>query len=185
MIRANPELLAYIDSLFNKNTIGIDLEKYVSKDKVMLQEKRYNSVFLIKEGIAKCYLTDENGKDFIQEFLGEGLEFGELEIYTNKLSFCTIEAITPLTVYKISHETYKKLLDEDKKFINLILKAMAYKISYKAPRHSYQQGYSIENNIVKLQKEYPEFTKIIPKQDIANFLGITLRSLNRVLREMN
>ncbi|MBL4604249.1 MAG: Crp/Fnr family transcriptional regulator [Flavobacteriaceae bacterium] len=130
-------------------------------------------------------MSDENGKDFIQEFLSVGMEFGELEVSTGNLSFCCVESITELHVYKISHANYNKLLETDKKFNRLVMNAMAKKISYKAPRHSYQQSYSIEDNILKLQELYPNIEKVLSKNDIANYLGVTLRSLNRTLRDLN
>ncbi len=65
------------------------------------------------------------------------------------------------------------------------MKAMAIKIGYKAPRHSYQQSYTIEDNILKLKEAFPELIEVISKKDIANYMGITLRSLNRVLMKLN
>ena len=62
---------------------------------------------------------------------------------------------------------------------------MAKKISYKAPRHSYQQSYPIEDNILKIKELYPGIEKILSKKDIASYLGITMRSLNRTLSDIN
>ncbi len=184
MIRRNPELLAYINEFYIENESGILEEKYHPKQRIIEQNRRYNWVYIIKEGITKCYLSDENGKDFIQEFLGEGMEFGEIEVFSCNPSFCCIEAITELVVYKISYIDFNTLLENDKKFNRLVIKSMAAKISYKAPRHSYQQSYPIEDNILRLQQLFPEFTKIISKNDIANYLGIALRSLNRTLNQL-
>ncbi|WP_282079101.1 Crp/Fnr family transcriptional regulator [Aquimarina algiphila] len=184
MIRTNPELLTYINELYNKKNNGITEEKHNPKQRVIEQNKRYNWVYIIKKGITKCYLSDENGKDFIQEFLGEGMEFGEIEVFSGNPSFCCIEAITELVVYKISYIDFNTLLENDKKFNRLVIKAMAAKISYKAPRHSYQQSYPIEHNILRLQQLFPKLTEVISKSDIANYLGVTLRSLNRTLNQL-
>lgn len=96
-------------------------------------------MYIIKTGITKCYRCDENGKDFIQEFLGEDMEFGELEVFSGNLSYCSIEAISNVDVYKISYEHYNELLDNNPIFNRLIIKSMAKKIGYKVPRHSFQQ----------------------------------------------
>ncbi|WP_109853168.1 Crp/Fnr family transcriptional regulator [Aquimarina sp. AU58] len=185
MIRTDQELLDYIDILCRLDMNYFIEERFLPKQKIIEQDKRYSSVFIIKEGITKCYLSDENGKDFIQEFLGKGMKFGELEVFSGKLSFCSIEAITRLEVYKISYTHFNYLLEQDKRFNRLVMKAMAIKIGYKAPRHSYQQSYTIEDNILKLKEAFPELTKIISKKDIANYMGITLRSLNRVLVKLD
>ncbi|OUS02855.1 hypothetical protein A9Q86_02060 [Flavobacteriales bacterium 33_180_T64] len=184
MIRKDIDFLTYIELLYKKFPDYFILEQYHSKALILKQDKRYHSLYIIKEGISKCYISDENGKDFIQEFLGEGMEFGELEVFSGNLSFCSIEAITKVDVYKISHQHYNELLENDPVFNRFVIKAMANKIGYKAPRHSFQQSYSIEKNILKLKESHPDFDKIFSKNDIANYLGITTRSLNRTLNSL-
>ncbi len=181
MIRTDVDFLTYIDTLSKKHPDYFLLECYQSKEIILEQAKRYQFLYIIKSGITKCFLSDENGKDFIQEFLGKGMEFGELEVFSGNLSFCSIQAISKVEVFKISHKQYNHLLENDPIFNRLILKSMAIKIGYKAPRHSFQQSYSIEENILKLKKSYPDYDTIFSKKDIANYLGITLRSLNRTL----
>ncbi|MBO0323173.1 Crp/Fnr family transcriptional regulator [Muricauda sp. CAU 1633] len=184
MIRTNPELVAYTEKLFQQGSHNIHEEAFGAKHKIMEQDHRYRKVYLIREGIAKCYISDENGKEFIQEFLGEGMEFGELEVFSNKLTICSVESITPLKVFSVSHDGFHQLLKTDPHFNMLILKALADKIRYKAPRHSYQHAYPIEDNILRLKKLFPELTEVIPKKDIANYIGVTTRSLNRALKEL-
>ena len=184
MIRTDIDFLTYINTLSLKFPDYFLLEAYNPKEIILEQDKRYHSLYIIKNGITKCYLSDENGKDFIQEFLGKGMEFGELEVFSGNLSFCSIEAISKVEVYKLSHKHYNELLKNDPVFNRLVIKAMAIKIGYKAPRHSFQQSYSIEENILKLKKIYPDYNTIFSKIDIANYLGITLRSLNRTLNSL-
>jgi CRP-like cAMP-binding protein len=181
MIRKDTRFLSYIKTLTQMHPDFFHLENYQPRDIILAQDKRYHHLFIIASGITKCYLSDENGKDFIQEFLSEGMEFGELEVFSGNLSYCSIEAITKVEVYKISHKNYNYLLDNDAVFNRLILKSMATKIGYKAPRHSFQQSYSIEANILKLKEIYPNYDQLFSKNDIANYLGVTLRSLNRTL----
>tara|TARA_R110002073_G_scaffold128999_3_gene275126 strand:+ start:86670 stop:87227 length:558 start_codon:yes stop_codon:yes gene_type:complete len=181
MVITDIDFLAYIEVLHQKHSGYFVLENYNPKEIILEQDRKYSSLYIVKSGITKCYLSDENGKDFIQEFLGEGMEFGELEVFSGNLSFCSIEAISNVTVYKISHKHYNKLLENDPVFNRLVIKALATKIGYKAPRHSFQQSYSIEKNILKLKSHYPDFDTIFSKNDIANYLGITVRSLNRTL----
>ncbi|PRX54827.1 Crp/Fnr family transcriptional regulator [Flagellimonas meridianipacifica] len=184
MIRTNHDFIIYIDKLRKKGSYEIDEQVFAPKTMILKQDRRYSSVYLIREGIAKCYITDENGKEFIQEFLGQGMEFGELEIFSNKLTICSVTSVSELKVYSFPHSTYRALLKEDPTFNGLVMKALADKIRYKAPRHSYQHSYPIEDNILRLQKLFPELTEVLPKKDIANYIGVTTRSLNRALKEL-
>ena len=173
--------MAYLDILYQKGSEAIIAEVYKPKTRIIAQGKRYSWLYVVRKGIAKCYLTDENGKSFIQEFLGEGMEFGEIEVFSGEPAFCDVATITELEVYKISHRHFNGLLETDKKFNRIILNGLALKIKYKAPRHSYQHSYSVEDNILRVQKMFPGFETVISKNDLANYLGITLRSLNRTM----
>ncbi len=184
MIRTNPDLAAYIHRLWIMGEPHIQEEDFAPKEVIIKQDRRYGKVHLIREGIAKCYISDENGKEFIQEFLGTGMEFGELEVFDKLTTICSVESITVLKTYAISHGIYHELLETDPKFNKLIMKALANKIRFKAPRHSYQHSYPIEDNLLRLKQLFPEFTSVIPKKDIANYIGITPRSLNRALKEL-
>ncbi|WP_420399742.1 Crp/Fnr family transcriptional regulator [Flagellimonas sp.] len=184
MIRTNPELATYIQSLWALEGSQILKEDFGPKEVIIRQDRRYGKVHLIREGIAKCYISDENGKEFIQEFLGEGMEFGELEVFDNHTTICSVESITALKTYALPHSAYHTLLGTDPKFNQLIMKALANKIRFKAPRHSYQHSYPIEDNLIRLKQLFPEFTEVISKKDIANYIGITPRSLNRALKEL-
>jgi CRP-like cAMP-binding protein len=182
MIRTNKELLDYVRKNHNPDTIS---EQNIFPFQTLIgQGKRVNSVYIIKSGIAKCFLNDENGNDFVEEFFSEGEIVGEIEIINNHASVCGVSAVTDLSVYMISAEGFKHLLDKDKIFNQLILKALSSKIYYKALRHAHNQSNDVEMNLLRLQKEFPSIFETIPKLDIANYLGITLRSLNRTLSEL-
>ncbi|MCL6273333.1 Crp/Fnr family transcriptional regulator [Muricauda sp. 2012CJ35-5] len=184
MIRVNEELADYVSTLINARNSIWSKETYPAKTLIIKQDSRYSKVHLIRDGIAKCYISDENGKEFIQEFLGQGMEFGELEVFDRLTTICSVESITALHTVTISHSNYQKLLDADKTFNKLVIKALSDKIRFKAPRHSYQHGYPIEANLIRLKETFPEFISVIPKKDIANYIGITGRSLNRALKEL-
>ncbi|MGS2764464.1 Crp/Fnr family transcriptional regulator [Sinomicrobium sp. M5D2P9] len=184
MIRTNRELLRYITKIDNTEPGCIVMESYHRKEQIIGQGKKVFSVYIVKKGMVKCYLTEDNGKDFIQEFFGEGEIFGEIEVLNDTLSFCAVEAVTGMEVYKIPKEYFIKLLNEDADFNSFIMKSLATKVHYKALRHSHNQLHAIEDNLFRLKKQFPQLLDIIPKRDIANYLGITLRSLNRVISEL-
>jgi len=150
-----------------------------------MEGKNVFSVYIMKSGIVKCFLTTDTGNNFIQEFFGEGELFGEIELMDDCYSYCTIEAIDEVVVYKIQKGDFLKLLDEDKKFNRLFIAALISKLKYKATRHSYNQSHTIEDKLMRLKIKFPDLEKVISKQDIADYLGITLRALNRTIRSMS
>ena len=186
MIRINKEFLQYIIKL---NTLGkhptITQHRAAAGEKILAQRTSVFAVYVMEKGMAKCYLTEDTGNDFIQEFFGEGEVFGEIEAITNAFSFCTIEALTPVSYFKIPKATFLDVLQSDMVFNQLVLKLMANKIKYTALRHSYHQSHPLESNLKKLLEEFPDMLAQISKNDIANYLGITVRSLNRIIKSMS
>ena len=185
MIRRNKAFLEYISKL---HALGkhptLEMQHASIGEKIIRQRTSVFAVYVMEAGMAKCYLTEDTGNDFIQEFFGEGEVFGEIEAITNAFSFCTIEALTPMSYFKIPKETFLTLLQSDKVFNRQVLKLMENKIRYTALRHSYHQSHPLEANLKKLLQEFPDMLQKISKKDIANYLGITVRSLNRMIQAM-
>ncbi len=185
MIRVNKGFLDYVTTLKNadKHSAITEQEAGVGK-KIVTEKTTVFFVYVVKAGLAKCYLTEDTGNDFIQEFFGAGEVFGELEMFTQDFSFCTIEALTPIKYYKIPKTAFLNLIKNDSKFNSLVLKLLASKIRYTALRHSYHQSHSLEINLKRLIQEFPDLLQKISKKDIANYLGVTLRSLNRAIKTL-
>ncbi|MBB6003497.1 Crp/Fnr family transcriptional regulator [Arcicella rosea] len=185
MLRINKELLNFLGPLYHSDTEGNIIEQtFQPKSQILLEHKQVFSVYIIKSGIAKCYLTEDTGADFIQEFFGEGWIFGEIEAIRDDLSFCNIDAISEVIMYKISKDFFYNLLNTNEVFNRLILKTLANKIYYKAIRHSYNQSHPVESKLLRLKDDFADLANLISKQEIANYLGITTRSLNRTLKEL-
>lgn len=185
MIRTNKELFNYIIELAHSGlTNSFSEQQFAPTQNILIEGKNVFSVYVLKSGIVKCYLTTDTGNTFIQEFFGEGELFGELELMDETYSYCTIEAVDEVTVYKIQKSDFLRLLDEDKKLNRLFIKALIIKLKYKATRHSYNQSHTIEDKLLRLKMNFPELERVISKQDIADYLGITLRALNRTMKTL-
>ena len=185
MIRVNQEFLNYIRVLKSSEKGGV-IETIEARptERIIGQRAPIFAVYIVQKGLGKCYLTEDSGKDFIQEFFSEGEIFGEIEMFNNDLSFCAVEALTDMVIFKIKKEHFYELLEQDKKFNRLVLKLLAAKVRYTALRHSFNQSYPIETKLVRLREQVPQLTSLISKTDLANYLGITERSLNRTFNNL-
>lgn len=185
MIRINRELLEFVGKIATIESNNVIFQQNFSPKKILInQGDKIEFVHIIKRGIAKCYLTNEDGNVFIQEFFGEGVIFGEIEMFNEDETVCSVESITDLAIYKISRKNFDKLLEENPQFNRLILRALAAKIKSKAIRYSTSHLNPIETNLLLLKKQFPDLLKTISKLDIANYLGVTERSLNRSIKSL-
>lgn len=185
MLRTNQSFLSHLEELYDKQKgKEIMLKSFSKGQKLLVQDQSITNVMLIKEGISKCYFEEENGKEYIVEFLGRGEILGEVELIKDSPCLCGIEALTEITVYAISRTYFKDLIKSNLILNNLLLNSFADRIINTSSRASYQQLYTIEHTLLQLLKMQEKQEIQISKDDMAAYLGITVRSLNRILKDL-
>jgi CRP-like cAMP-binding protein len=185
MLRTNPVFLSYIERLASgEQGDSITLRSFEPGTKFIKQGENIRYVYIISDGITKCYRTEENGKDLIFEFLGKGEITGELEAIRGTTCLCNVEAITAVTAYAIPRELFLKLLRSDAELNGKILEELATRIDQTCVRASYQQAYPIEYGVLRLLMLQENQQVFFSKKDMADYLAITVRSFNRTIRQL-
>lgn len=186
MLRTNKTFLAYISDLYEQQNRKEDIivRSFDEGELLISQNQEVNKVILLREGIVKCSLTEKNGKEYILEFSGSGEIIGELESIREVKALCTIEALTAVQVYSISVPYFRKLLQEDIVFNRFLLDVFAERIFNTSSRASYQQLYTVEESLSRLLKLQSEQDIKISKENMAAYLGVSVRSLNRSLKSL-
>lgn len=186
MLRTNQSFLAYVSSLYELQNRKEDIivRSFEEGELLVSQNEEVNKVILLREGIVKCSVTEQNGKEYILEFSGSGEIIGELESIREVKALCTIEALTALQVYSISIPYFRKLLQEDIVFNRFLLDVFAERIFNTSSRASYQQLYTVEESLSRLLKLQAEQDIKISKENMAAYLGVSVRSLNRSLKSL-
>ena len=186
MLRTNQSFLAYTEKLYLQESGkgSIRVKQYAKGEKLVRQNEKANKIMLIKEGITKCFFTEENDKEYILEFLGKGEILGEIEFIRNMNYLCNVEAVTAVIVYAFSVPFFESLLKNDLTLNAILLDVFAERIVNTASRASYQQLYTLEHSLAKLLEIQAKQEIPISKEDMAAYLGISVRSLNRVLKSL-
>lgn len=185
MLRTNQPFLEYLEALYEKQPEkeNIIVKSYAKGERLLTQNETSTKIMLIRSGITKCYFIEENDKEYIVEFLGKGEIIGEIEVIKNVPCLCSIEAISEVTVYAMSIPYFKDLLKKDLGLNNFLMDVFAERIVNTSSRASYQQLHTTEhtlNQFLELKSKEME----ISKEDMAAYLGISVRSLNRSLKEL-
>ncbi|MET3036733.1 Crp/Fnr family transcriptional regulator [Chryseobacterium sp. NRRL B-14859] len=186
MLRTNQAFLGYFENLYNQQEEKgeVVLKSFSRDENILIQDQALSKVMLIKEGIAKCYFTEENGKEYIVEFLGNGEILGEVELIKNIICLCGVKAVSEVTVYETSIACFKSLIKNDFTLNHLLLDSFAERIINTSSRASYQQLYTVEHTLTQLLNMQSKQGIQISKEDMAAYLGITVRSLNRILKSL-
>lgn len=182
MLRTNQPFSDYFDKLYHKKSYkeNITLTSYGKGDKIFIQNEASNKIILIRTGITKCYFVEENDKEYIVEFLGKGEILGEIEVIKNIPCLCTIEAMTEVTAYSIPVAYFRTLLKSELKLNRFLLAVFADRIVNTSSRASYQKLQATEHThsqFLELKSKEME----ISKENMANYLGITIKNLNKTL----
>ncbi|KIO75835.1 Crp/Fnr family transcriptional regulator [Pedobacter lusitanus] len=186
MLRTNINLLAFIEKLYaaQERKDNIILRTFGKGERLLEQDIKIDKVFIIREGVTKCYLTEENDKDYIFELLGKGEITGETEALKNRACLCTIEAISPVTAYCMSSAFFLSLIDNNLDFNKILLHVLTDRILNTSSRSSFQQLYPLEYGLSKLLQLQEKEQITLTRDDMAAYLGITIRSLNRTLKQL-
>jgi len=162
---------------------SIAIREFPPKRRLVEQDKNIRSVLVIRSGIVKCFIAEENGKEYILEFLGEGEILGEIEAIRRTPGMATVESLTPVSVFAIEKAFFLQLLKADAAFNQAVLELMAARLVNTAMRASRQQLYTLSHNLSRLLKILQQGQIAFTKQDLSDYLGISKRSLNRLLKE--
>ncbi|MBO9691519.1 Crp/Fnr family transcriptional regulator [Chryseobacterium sp.] len=186
MLRTNQIFLSYFEKLYHQQDREIDilLKSYPKGEKILVQGQFLLKPMIIKEGVTKCFFTEENGKEYIVEFSGSGEIIGEIEMIKNTPCLCSIETLSEVSVYEVTVPYFRFLLKNDIILNNLLLDTFAERIINTSSRASYQQLYTTEHTLTQLLKMQAKEGIQISKEDMAAYLGITVRSLNRILKDL-
>ncbi|MBD0833572.1 Crp/Fnr family transcriptional regulator [Aestuariibaculum sediminum] len=143
-----------------------------------------NKVYLLLNGLVRCYLCTEAGKEFNKSFYLSNSFFGSLtalmknepsQFVFEALSDCEIREIDFIKVMKLAEtnlsvsKLYNKILQ---RFYMLYEKRLVDLISLEA-----------KDRYEELQKQIPNVDKLIPQYHIASYLGITPVQLSRIRKK--
>ena len=186
MLRTNLNFLALITELYDEQDRKeeITLKTYTKGNLLLKQGMILPRVLFIKTGIVKCFLSEENGKDFIVEFLGSGEVAGELEVIRDIPCLCSVEAVTDVEVYALRVPYFRSLLDNNTSFSRLLINELAERLVNTSTRSSAQQLFTIEIGLRKILGLQSRLGIDLTKDDMAAYLGVTPRSLNRALKNL-
>ena len=178
MIRKDPTILSIIDGMGE----GILSRQFRKGDLLIAQGVVTSTVFFIKSGIVKCSFAEDE-KEYILEFLGEGQVLGEIEAITRIPAMSSVRAISDLSVYMLDKASFLHLLRRNENLNMAMLELMARRLADTAQRSARQQIRPLEQSLRQLLEALEHEKLPCTKQELASYLGVTLRSLNRLLRE--
>jgi len=151
---------------------------------VLLKEGEVSKkAFVVEKGCLRTWFNN-NGKDVTFQFAFENEIFSGAESFQKSiLSFVTIEAIEPSTLYWIHKKDMDKIMAD---IIKIPVMSQNMINAVQERQYNYMKHFlslikdTPEQRYLNLLKEKPHIIKRVPQQYIATYLGITPVSLSRI-----
>jgi|GEM_PF-1040815 len=165
------------------------IENKVSPGKVIIaQDGAPKELFFILQGTVKIFHTTRKGSEYLMAVAGPGELVGEVEMLTNECHICSVKAITDSRLGVVKKTDYLDWLREDHNFSLLVNKAICFRLQKISARAAMHLIYPLEYSVLKYIKDAvhasPVKTLLVSKKELAEYLGTSQRSINRILKKL-
>jgi CRP-like cAMP-binding protein len=179
-----------IDLLFSWGAVA---KKYKKNEIIFEEDEVAHFYYQIIEGSVRMFNSNDEGKEFTQGLFCKGNSFGEPPLFIDELYPSKAIAIQDCTIIKLSKDKFLKILDEYPSIQKSFLLLLANKIHSKSNTSKEIINQKPEFRIVaflnthKKKSECSNEKVLIPytRQEIANFTGLRVETVIRVLCKMN
>src|SRR3970040_546016 len=179
-----------IDLLFSWGAVA---KKYKKNEIIFDEDEVAHFYYQIIEGSVRMFNSNDEGKEFTQGLFCKGNSFGEPQLFIDELYPSKAIAIQDSTIIKLSKDKFLKILDEYPSIQKSFLLLLANKIHSKSNTSKEIINQKPEFRIVaflnthKKKSECSNEKVLIPytRQEIANFTGLRVETVIRVLCKMN
>jgi len=180
----------YLEKYSIRHLFSFPIEEFVQvreykRGEWMIQEgKRPDFLFYVIEGKAKIYVTHQNGKVSLLNFINENDYIGEMELLHEVYYTKGIQTSTKTICFAIPFHHCRSQMLEDATFLRELTKFLSSKATKMAAKYSQSLAFPLENRLADfiLQTADEEIYKE-KHVTVCDFLGVSYRHLLHVLSQ--
>lgn len=173
-----------------QNFFGIDISPYITirefePDEFIIHEgERPTYLYYLIEGRAKLFLSQENGKISLINFVEAPCFIGEMELLDEKRLAQGVKAISLCRCYQIQISECRNLILQDTKFLRYLCTFLSEKATQNTNNYMRNQSYSLKVRLAEfiLKMSVNGYYRE-PHTEVAEFLGVTYRHFLYVLAQ--
>lgn len=162
----------------------VSIVQFESEEEILQEGTSPAYLYYLIDGRAKLYLSHENGRVSLINFLNAPCFIGEMELIGAQNSSNGITAITRCICYAISIRDCKSKILEDVKFLRHLCLFLGQKAIGNTYNYSQNQSYPLEVRLANfiLMTSHNQYYRE-KHTEAAEFLGVTYRHLLYVLAD--
>jgi len=160
------------------------------KGEIVYRQGDYiNRLYIIVQGTANIYVMSENGRKYSQAIYQKGDFIGEIEIFEREPSVSSVEALSDLILIGVDAEDFYEWISIDRHMSNHFNRSLSrylYNLATKSGIDSlYPLKFRLCNYLIEKSKhQNGQYVVEINKKKMSEQLAVTLRSVNRVLKDL-
>lgn len=180
----------YMKQFHLPDIFSFDIRPYLgvvcfeADEMIMREGEKPTALYFLTEGRAKLFLTHENGKISLVNFVDAPCFLGEMELLDGSREANGVKAITTCTCYAIDTARCRGQLLNDNIFLRYLCVFLSNKATQNTNHYSKNQSYPLTARLAKFilvmsYKGYYRERHI----EVAEFLGISYRHLLYVMAD--
>ncbi|WP_175990713.1 transcriptional regulator YeiL [Bacillus sp. Marseille-Q1617] len=180
----------YLENHSIAHRFSFQIEEYLEmreykRDEWIIQEgNRPDYLFYVTEGKAKIYVTHQNGKVSLINFINAHDYIGEMELLNDVYYTKGIQASTETVCFALPFSKYRTKLLEDTKFLRELTTFLSLKATLMAAKYSQSLAFPLENRLADFILQTSDKGVYLEKHVIVcDFLGVSYRHLLHVLTQ--
>jgi len=179
------------DNYFQNLTDNYDIETYHKKQLLYAEGKRPRFLFYLVKGKIKCYKTNEDGKEYINELYNDGDFIGYNALIQEENYEDSAMILEDAEVMRIEREDFLQLIHTDMNIATAFIRIMSKDMKEKEERMLSLAYGSLRKRIAKalldIHNKFDEKNTGEPismsREDIAQYVGTATESLIRTLSD--
>lgn len=162
----------------------LQVHEYQRDEWIIQEGRRPDFLFYVIEGKAKIYLTHQNGKVSLINFINANDYIGEMELLHEVYYTKGIQASTKTICFALPYHSCRKKILEDVTFLRELTKFLSLKATQMAAKYSQSLAFPLENRLADFILQTAD-DEIYKEKHVAvcDFLGVSYRHLLHVLSQ--
>ncbi|MFC5735497.1 transcriptional regulator YeiL [Cytobacillus gottheilii] len=164
--------------------VEMEVHEYGRDEWIIQEGMRPHYLFYVLEGKAKIYVTHQNGKVSLINFINENEYIGEMELLNDVYYTKGIQATTKTICFAIPYHRYRNQLLDDNKFLRELTKFLSLKATFMAAKYSQSLAFPLENRLADFILQTADEGLYKEKHvTVCDYLGVSYRHLLHVLTQ--
>jgi CRP/FNR family cyclic AMP-dependent transcriptional regulator len=165
--------------------------RFTKNNSIISQGERSRSLYVITDGRAKVFITDEQGHQTIYSFLKKGDYFGELSLLDDAPRSATVVTLEDITALILSHAKFNEFVNNHPgvcwslfKALSTRMRQMDETIYNLTTRDIYGRLAETLYNEAEEQEDGTLITQKLTHQDLAEMIGSSREMISRIFSDL-